>query len=110
MKELAVTLFIATKLEECQGNSKYVDFEEDIHLVIYNERNKLPAESRVLYSLDPYGIEILSIEKVHQIKDMLHELLKYFEDNEEVLNFLSDLKILCNCAIQENKTIISVGD
>lgn len=107
---MAVTFFAATKIEECRGNREFVQFDEDIHLAIYNERNNLPTESSVLYSLDPYGLEILSIEKVCHLKDISQKLLIHFEKSKEISDFLKKLKVLCIKAIHENKNIISLGD
>jgi hypothetical protein len=110
VNDVAVTFFIATNIDECSDNSLNVHFDEDIHSLIYNERTKLPFESSVLYSLDPYGTELLSSEKILQLIDISKKLKIHFENNQEVIDFSYNLLWLCNYAITENKSILSLGD
>lgn len=107
---MAITFYIAATFEECLVSTKFVQFDEDIHVAIYNERYIIPTESSILYSLDPYGFEILSFEKVRHLKNVSYLLLKYFENKKEILDFLFSLEELCEQAIKENKNIISLGD
>ena len=107
---MAVTFCIATTLDECLSSTRYVQFDDEIHLAIYNERYEIPTESSILYSLDPYGFEKLSDEKISHLKGVSFSLIKYFEDKKEIVGFLHSLVELCEMAIKENKNIIALGD
>ncbi|QTH43648.1 hypothetical protein J4772_04220 [Cohnella sp. LGH] len=107
---MAVTLFLAESIDECREDSEYVHFDDEIHHIIYIERNKLPVNSEILYSLDPYGIELFDMDKIKQLKNVTSQLIQHNEGDERIVTFLCNLTKLCDIGIKQNKRILSLGD
>jgi len=106
---LAVTFFIANKLDEITSNDKFVQFDDDIHYIVWNDKEKLPNEARLLYNLDPYGIRCLTSSEVEQLKTVCTELQLIYRDIT-MNDFFKSLFNLCNSALQQRRNIMAVGD
>lgn len=110
LNELAVTFFVADSLAECVNNYEIVQFDEDIHSIIWNDKANLPEIAKILYSLDPFDVKCFMASEVEDLKIVCSELQLVYRDNEQMINFFISLMKLCNIACQQKKHIIAVGD
>lgn len=107
---MALTFYIADNIQECENNDSFVQFDEEIHKIIWEDREKLPALARKLYSLDPYEVTCLIKSEFEQLSLACSELQLVYKENKFMSEFFESFILLCFTAYRKEKNIMAVGD
>lgn len=106
---MTVTFVLANCVEECVEGCPFVQFEEELHSVFYQNREYLGDKGQLLVSLDPYYHKVLSREEIAQMIEICQLIPQFFE-GELVDTFTTEFSKLCSQVIATHTAIVALGD
>ena len=106
---MAVTFYIANSIEETKNSHSWLQFEEEVHEFLYQNKNLIGDAIEVLVDLDPYGDKVFSKEEMPLLVSLCDVLTNEF-NTSAVIEFSKGLKEFCEKALTEGKTIVALGD
>ncbi|SDO04867.1 hypothetical protein SAMN04487897_107189 [Paenibacillus sp. yr247] len=106
---MAITFCLANSVDEAKLTNEVVDFDDDIHTVLYEHRGDFPPQYHFLIEFDPYGDEILNAKDIESLVETCNYLKMNFGKENEI-HFAERLKNLCLKALESNKSIVALGD
>lgn len=112
---MALDFYIACSIDTIQQTDVPVEMSEELHEYIYQNKETVDFDLRCLYELDQYGDTVLRIERVGLIVDVCTKILgsnlfSRFSNTDEAVMTITRLKEMCERAIANNQSLISVGD
>ncbi|MCX7569833.1 hypothetical protein OS242_07640 [Tumebacillus sp. DT12] len=106
---MAVTFVLANSVEESVEGRPFVQFEEELHTVLYQNREYLGDKGQLLVNLDPYNHKVLTREEIVQMTELCQMIPQFFE-GELVDTFTTEFSKLCAQALATHTAIVALGD
>lgn len=118
---VGIDFCIANTLQEAAQAQKYVKFDEKLHNYLQNKKSNFTTNLDVLLNLDPYGDKLFSAQEINELIDICQDLLseyqfplseyrRYYNEEQKVREFTSELKELCIDALKKSKLVYAIGD
>ena len=88
---------------------------EELQVYIYQNRDNVDFDLKCLYELDPYGDTVLGTDRIEKIVELCVEILESdlfsnYSKSDEAVMTITQLKEMCDRAIENKQSLISVGD
>ena len=112
---MALDFYIAHSIDAIQRADVPVGMSAELQEYIYKNRNNVDYDLKCLYDLDPYGDTVLGKDRMVQwiavcAEILGSDLLLHYSDIDEAVKTVTQLKEMCEKAIANNQSMISVGD
>lgn len=108
---MAIDFYIANEIKEIHRDSEYVFLDEEIKNKLYTFSSWLDLHPGLilLLELDPYGDEILNLEKIRAIIEGT-EKENIVDLDEDIIRNLQKINSFFKKALEKNKNICVIGD
>jgi hypothetical protein len=99
------------RIEE-EPSSTPVTFDEQVVEALREAAKAMDTDASQLWSLDPYEITLIPLNQVRSLIVLCDSLLNAFDGtrNRSLLDFLIQLRTMCQSAIARGKPLLAVGD
>ena len=108
-----MNFYIGNSIQQLNRNEKNIELDDEMIEYLYSIKKLVPYS--VFFAIDPYSDIVVEKDDIAELIAMCEyvlneQVLNDYDESEEIIIAISDLKHLCQNALKAGKKIIVIGD
>lgn len=110
-----MNFYIGNSIDEIKFDDYNIEFSDDLLQYMYNHRELISVDLKILFEIDPYSDTFLEYEYVKEINNICSliietDIIKGYDDYDEGIEMINDLLQITNLALLNKKGLVIIGD
>ena len=110
-----MNFYIGNSIDEIKSDDYNIEFSDDLLQYMYNHRELISVDLKILFEIDPYSDTFLEYEYVKEINNICSliietDIIKGYDDYDEGIEMINDLLQITNLALLNKKGLVIIGD